>query len=60
MWKWKTVERALDFMEMFHMNALIFHQYDLMDQVVLPEQYFTEEEMWAYWPIRYLSLIHIS
>ncbi|RHP36216.1 hypothetical protein [Lachnotalea sp. AF33-28] len=56
MWKWKTVERALDFMEMFHMNALIFHQYDLMDQVVLPEQYFTEEEMWAYWPIRYCAV----
>lgn len=56
MWKWETVERALDFMEKFHMNALIFHQFDLMDQVVLPEKYFTEEEMWAYWPIRYCAV----
>ena len=56
MWKWETVSRTLDFMEKFHMNALIFHQFDLLDQVVLPEKYFNEEEMWAYWPIRYCAM----
>lgn len=56
MWKWACVERALDFMEEFGMNALIFHQNDIIDQVVLPEKYFTEEEMWAYWPIRYCNI----
>ncbi len=56
MWKWASVEKALDFMEEFGMNALIFHQNDIIDQVVLPEKYFTEEEMWAYWPIRYCNI----
>lgn len=56
MWKWETVSRTLDFMEKFHMNALIFHQFDLLDQVILPEKYFSEEEMWAYWPIRYCAM----
>ncbi len=41
MWKWASVEKALDFMEEFGMNALIFHQNDIIDQVVLPEKYFT-------------------
>lgn len=56
MWKWETVSRTLDFMEKFHMNALIFHQFDLLDQIILPEKYFSEEEMWTYWPIRYASI----
>lgn len=56
MWKWETIVRTLDFMERYHMNALIFHQFDLLDQVVLPEKYFNEEEMWAYWPIRYCAI----
>ena len=71
MWNWAAVERALDFINEFGMDALIFHQNDLLDAVVLPQKYFDEEEMWAYWPIRYcavgtngqyikLSLIHIS
>lgn len=56
MWKWASVEKAFRFMDTFKMNALIFHQNDLLDQVVLPEKYFTEEEMWAYWPIRYCGI----
>lgn len=56
MWRWGSVEKALDFMEEFGLKSLIFHQNDIIDQVVLPEKYFTEEEMWAYWPIRYCSI----
>lgn len=56
MWKWAAVERALDFIEEFGMDALIFHQNDLLDAVVLPDGYFSEEEMWAYWPIRYCAI----
>lgn len=56
MWKWASVEKALDFMEEFKLNALIFHQNDIIDELVLPEKYFTEEEMWAYWPIRFCNI----
>lgn len=56
MWNWAAVERALDFINEFGMDALIFHQNDLLDAVVLPQKYFDEEEMWAYWPIRYCAV----
>ncbi len=56
MWKWESVHRALDFMEKYDLNALIFHQNDLIDFLVEPKAYFSEEEMWAYWPVRYCSM----
>ena len=39
MWRWASVRNALDFMTRFGLNALIFHQNDLTDQLVVPEQY---------------------
>ena len=56
MWKWGSVARALDFMEKYDMNMLIFHQNDLLDAIVLPQKYFSEEEMWEYWPVRYCTV----
>jgi hypothetical protein len=56
MWNWNAVERALNFMHEFGFNALIFHQNDLMDQIVLPREYFSEEMMWEYWPIRLCAI----
>ncbi len=40
MWNWAAVERALDFINEFGMDALIFHQNDLLDAVVLPTKIF--------------------
>ena len=40
MWKWESVHRALDFMEKYDLNALIFHQNDLIDFLVEPKAYF--------------------
>jgi hypothetical protein len=56
MWCWKDVDQALDFIEKFGMNALIFHQTDMMDFVVLPEAYFSEELLWERWPVRYITV----
>lgn len=56
MWKWESVSRALDFMVRFGFNSLIFHQNDLLDWIVVPEKYFTEEELWAYWPVPYAQM----
>ena len=56
MWKWGSVEKALDFMQQFELNALVFHQNDLVDWLVEPRTYFSEEELWAYWPVRYCEI----
>jgi len=56
MWSWKDVDQALDFIERFGMNALIFHQTDLMDFLVLPEVYFDENTLWERWPVRYAAV----
>ncbi|MEW5718593.1 MAG: hypothetical protein AB1817_08205, partial [Chloroflexota bacterium] len=52
MWQWAAIERALDFMTLTGLNALIFHQNDLIDQLVFPEDYFSVELMWKRWPVR--------
>lgn len=52
MWRWASVERALDLMEPLGLNALIFHQNDLIDQLVSPRAFFDNELMWKRWPVR--------
>lgn len=56
MWQWAQVEQALDFMEEFGMNALVFHQNDIIDHLVFPQAYFPEELMWKRWPVRMHSI----
>ena len=52
MWQWSHIERTIEVMEKTGMNALIFHQNDLTDQLVFPVKYFDEEEMWRRNPVR--------
>lgn len=52
MWQWSQVERAIGLMERLDLNALVFHQNDLVDQLVFPEAYFSQEEMWRRNPVR--------
>ena len=52
MWRWASVERALDLMQQVGLNALIFHQNDLIDQLVSPRAFFDNELMWKRWPVR--------
>lgn len=56
MWNWKDVDQALDFIERFDMNALIFHQTDLTEDIVLPKAYFSENLLWERWPVRYVTV----
>jgi hypothetical protein len=53
MWEQKQIVDALELMDRLHLNTLIFHQNDLMDQIVLPARYFPSELMWKRWPVRY-------
>ncbi len=52
MWQLAQVRRTLDLMGPLGLNALIFHQNDLIDQLVLPLAYFPEELMWKRNPVR--------
>ena len=52
MWQFAHVDRALELMRPLGLNALIFHQNDLIDQLVLPLAYFPEELMWKRSPVR--------
>ncbi len=52
MWQLAQVERALELMRPLGLNALIFHQNDLIDQLVLPLAHFPEELMWKRNPVR--------
>ncbi|QJR20490.1 hypothetical protein HKM20_04045 [Pelagibacterium halotolerans] len=56
MWNWKDVDQALAFMKRFEMNALVFHQTDMMDFITLPEKYFSEDLLWERWPVRYIDV----
>ncbi|NMA65696.1 MAG: hypothetical protein GX957_05565 [Clostridiaceae bacterium] len=51
-WSTYHVEETMKFMERFSMNALIFHQNDLIDQLVFPLRYFSDDLMWERWPVR--------
>ena len=52
MWQFAQVERALEVMAATGLNALIFHQNDLIDWLVLPSRYFSDDLMWKRWPVR--------
>jgi hypothetical protein len=52
MWRWASVRRALDLMPRIGLNALIFHQNDLIDQLVYPAACFSVETLWKRWPVR--------
>lgn len=64
MWRSASVDNALDFMVRTGLNALIFHQNDLIDHLVLPKAYFNDELMWRRWPIRrstnYANQVYIN
>ncbi len=52
MWQRAAVDRALELMRQVGLNALIFHQNDLVDQLALPLKHFPEELMWKRNPVR--------
>lgn len=56
LWQAAQVERTLDFMQAFELNTLVLHENDIVDQLVLPSQYFEEAQMLARWPIRFARL----
>jgi hypothetical protein len=38
MWQWGSVKRALELMKKLNLNALIFHQNDIIQNLVLPDE----------------------
>ena len=51
MWEWGHVKRVLEFAGETKLNALIFHENDLIDQVVYPEKYLPREMMKRTFPV---------
>ena len=57
MWQLEQVNRTIDFMADHGFNALIFHQSDLMNTLVLPEKYVTVKTMWEkFSALRYFAI----
>ena len=56
MWQWAQVSQALAFMQKFGLNALIFHQNDIVDHLVFPEAFFAHDLMWTRNPVRLHSI----
>jgi hypothetical protein len=57
MWDTTQARAAMDFMVRYNLNILLFHQNDLIDQLVYPEKYFPPEYMWKRFPPRF-SRVH--
>ena len=49
-WERASIERAVDFMTRLGLNALIFHQTDIIDALLLPEKYFGQALPLGRWP----------
>ncbi len=58
MWQMAQVDLALEFMKEEGLNALIFHQNDLVDQMVFPEKYYDNDVMWERWPVRRQGVLY--
>lgn len=58
MWQQAQVDLALSFMKENGLNALIFHQNDLVLQLVFPEKYFDNDIMWDNWPVRRQGILY--
>ena len=56
MWQWAQVEQALELMHRVGLNALVFHQNDIVDHLVFPLEFFPDELMWQRWPVRMHSI----
>ncbi len=56
MWQWAQVERALDLMQGLGLNALVFHQNDIVEHLVFPEEWFPDTYMWKRNPVRLHSV----
>lgn len=52
------MDLALDFMEKEGLNALIFHENDLVDQLVFPEKYYDNDILWERWPVRRQGVLY--
>ncbi len=58
MWQQAQVDMALEFMVKEGLNALIFHQNDLVDQLVFPEKYYDNDILWERWPVRRQGVLY--
>ena len=58
LWQQGQVDSALEFMKKEGLNALIFHQNDLVDQLVFPEKYYSNDILWERWPTRRQGVLY--
>src|SRR5690554_4431649 len=51
MWEWDYVKRMIDFAGENDLNTLVFHQNDLLDQILCPESYLPKKMMKNKFPV---------
>ena len=52
MWNWESVRRTLELCELLEINTLVFHQNELLDDLMIPEDCLTDAVVWDRWPLR--------
>ena len=49
---------AFDFILKHDMNALVLHENALVDEIIFPDRYFSNEILWKNWPVRRQGLLY--
>lgn len=53
MWNWNSIIQAFDFMNEVGLNSLILHKNEILDDIVMPNYYFSDSDLvWRRWPVR--------
>ncbi len=58
MWQQSQIDMAFDFILKHDMNALVLHENALVDEIIFPDRYFSNEILWKNWPVRRQGLLY--
>ena len=58
MWQQSQIDMAFDFILKHDMNALVMHENALVDEIIFPDRYFSNEILWKNWPVRRQGLLY--
>ena len=58
MWQQSQIDMAFQFIEDHNLNALVLHENALVEEIIFPDKYFSNEIMWQRWPVRRQGLLY--
>ena len=58
MWHMAAVNRSIEFIKEYHLNALIFHDIDIVDKLIPPFSMFPKNVWLDRWPLRDITLLN--